>query len=284
MKKTFQEKKLKKHYPICQIKLNKQQTKKTMKYFLETLRARNETLFLFGAICLAIAIIFFILSRTTTVQVYGISAWVKPFKFALSTFLYAWAMAWYIGYLPSFNSTIFNWTIIITLGFEIIYIAFQASKGELSHYNISTPLYSTLYSLMASAATIATLATAYIGIKFLSTEFPELPNYYVWAIRFGILIFVIFSFEGFVMGSRMTHTIGAADGIGKAIPFLNWSREFGDPRVAHFIGMHALQVLPILAFYLLKNTKATLILAILYFLLAVFTLFQALQGKPFLKM
>lgn len=255
-----------------------------MKYFLETLRARNETLFIFGAICLLVAIVFFVLSRTTTVQVFGINAWIKPFKFALSTCLYAWAMAWYIGYLPSFNSTVFNWTIIITLGFEIIYIALQASKGELSHFNISTSLYSTLYSLMAVAATIATLATAYIGIKFFTAEFSELPNYYVWAIRLGIIIFVIFAFEGFVMGSRLTHTIGAADGVGKAIPILNWSREFGDPRVAHFIGMHALQFLPILAFYLLKNTKATLILAVLYLFLACFTLFQALQGRPFVKM
>jgi hypothetical protein len=47
--------------------------------------------------------------------------------------------------------------------------------------------------------------------------------------------------------------------------------------------MHALQVLPVLSFYLLKNTKATVIIAILYGLLALLTLVQALQGKPFFK-
>jgi hypothetical protein len=45
--------------------------------------------------------------------------------------------------------------------------------------------------------------------------------------------------------------------------------------------MHALQVLPVLSFYLIKNTKGTVVVAILYGILAVFTLIQALQGKPF---
>lgn len=47
--------------------------------------------------------------------------------------------------------------------------------------------------------------------------------------------------------------------------------------------MHALQVLPLLSFYLLKNMKMTLLMGIVYALLAFFTLFQALQGKSFYK-
>jgi hypothetical protein len=47
--------------------------------------------------------------------------------------------------------------------------------------------------------------------------------------------------------------------------------------------MHALQVLPILSYYLLKSNKWTIGLSILYGLLAVATLVQALQGKPLLK-
>jgi hypothetical protein len=249
-----------------------------MIYYLQTLKYRNESLFYFGLICFVLAIIFLILTRFTTTQVYNVNAWYKPFKFAASTMLYAWAIAWFIGYLPNFDARIFNWVIVITLGFEIIYIAWQANRGHLSHYNISTSFYSFMYSMMALAATVATLATAYIGILFLKNDFPDLPLHYVWSIRLGIFIFVIFAFEGFVMGSRMSHTIGGADG-GEGIPILNWSKKFGDPRIAHFIGMHALQVLPVISYYFLRNTQLTIITGILYFVLAVFTLVQALNEK-----
>ncbi len=250
--------------------------------FIYELKARNESLFYFGLICLAFALLCLALTKMTSTQVYNISAWIKPLKFAFSTFLFSWAMAWYCYYLPSFNITYYNWVVIVMLGFEIVYIALQAGKGQLSHYNLSTPMYAFLYSMMATAATLVTLYTAYVGYLFFANDFPSLPTYYVWAIRWGIVLFVMFSFEGFVMGSRLTHTIGGPDG-GAGIPFLNWSTKFGDPRVAHFIGMHALQVLPILAFYLLKNTKTILLASIVYALLALFTLVQALQGRPLHK-
>ena len=101
-------------------------------------------------------------------------------------------MAWYCHYLSNFNPTPFNWTVIILFGFELAYIIFQASKGQLSHFNFDTPLYSILYSLMGLAAVIVTLYTAYIGFLFFTQSFSNLPSHYTWAIRLGILIFVFF--------------------------------------------------------------------------------------------
>jgi hypothetical protein len=250
-----------------------------MKQFLETVYSRNEILFNFGIANITLAVCFFVLAHVTNTQVMGVNSWYKPMKFALSTFFYSWAMAWFVYYLPSFNTQIFNWSAVVLLGFEVAYIAIQAGRGQLSHYNVSTPLYSALFSAMALAATLVTLYTAYVAVLFFVNNFNLLPNYYVWAIRLGLIIFIIFSFEGFVMGSRMAHTVGTEDG-GKGIPFLNWSLSHGDLRVAHFIGMHALQLLPFVSFYLLKNTKATIFLALLYGLLATLVLVQALNGNP----
>ena len=247
--------------------------------FLENLKTRNETLFYYGLVCLGFSILFLILTRITDTQVYGVNAWYKPFKFAFSTSLFAWSMAWYCYYLPDFNIRIFNWLVIVLLGFEIFYIAFQASRGQLSHYNTSTPLYSVLFSLMALAASAVTLYTAYVGWLFFKSDFPALPHYYLWAIRLGIIIFVVFSFEGFAMGSRLSHSVGAMNDNSNWF-ILGWSKTVGDLRVSHFIGMHALQFLPLLSYYLLKNTKLTIGLSIMYGLLAVIMLIQALQGKP----
>jgi hypothetical protein len=250
--------------------------------FIQQIKHRNEMLFYYGMCCFILSLIFLVLTKISDIQVYNVNAWNKPFKFAFSTFLFSWAMAWYCFYLPNFNTTLFNISTILLLSFEIIYIAIQAGKGQISHYNISTPTYSFLYSMMALAASIVTLYTAYIGYLFFTTEFPALPDYYVWSIRFSILIFVVFSFEGFAMGSRMNHSVGALNDNSNLF-IIGWSKTVGDLRVAHFIGMHALQVLPVLAYYVLKNTKATFLLALLYFILAAFTLSQALKGRPLYK-
>ena len=247
--------------------------------FIQELKFRNESLFWFGLLCLSLSIIFLVLTKITSTQVHGVNAWFKPFKFAVSIGLFSWTMALYCDYLSDFNVTPFNWTVITLFGFELIYIIFQASKGQLSHFNISTPTHSLIYSLMGLIAVLVTLYTAYIGLLFLTQSFPSLPSYYVWSIRLGILIFVVFSFEGGLMGSRMNHSVGAINDNSNWW-ILGWSKTVGDLRVSHFIGMHALQILPLLSFYIFKNTKATIVISIIYGLLATTTLVQALNGKP----
>ena len=247
--------------------------------FIKELKIRNEYLFYFGLLCVIISIVCIILTKTTSTEIQGVNAWFKPLKFAISIGLFSWTMAWYCYYLSNFNVTPFNWTVITLFGFELIYIIFQASKGQLSHFNISTPTYSLLYSLMGLAAVLVTLYTAYIGLLFFTQSFPDLPKYYVWSIRLGILIFVIFSFEGGLMGSRMNHSVGAINDNSNWW-IVGWSKTVGDLRVSHFIGMHALQLLPLLSFYIFKNLKMTIVISIFYRLLATSTLVQALNGKP----
>jgi hypothetical protein len=132
---------------------------------------------------------------------------------------------------------------------------------------------------MGLAAVIVTLYTAYIGFLFFTQSFPNLPSYYVWSIRLGILTFVVFSFEGALMSSQMSHSVGAVNDNSNWW-ILGWSKTVGDLRVSHFIGMHALQLLPLLSFYFFKSTKATIIISIFYGILATTTLVQALNGKP----
>ncbi len=253
-----------------------------MQSFILELKARNETLFYFGLLCLVAGLVFLAMARLTGTQVYGVNAWFKPFKFAVSIGTFAWTMAWYCFYLPNFNVGMFNWTVVILFGLEIFYIALMAGQGKLSHFNVSSSTTAFLYGMMGLAASLVTLNTAYVGILFFTNDFPMLPNYYLWAIRLGIIIFVVFAFEGGLMGSRMNHSVGTVNDNSNLFIF-GWSKLVGDLRVAHFIGMHALQVLPILSFYVLRNTKLTVVFGLLYGLLAVFTLVQALGGKPVFK-
>jgi hypothetical protein len=188
-------------------------------------------------------------------------------------------MAWIIYYLnqPKLISA-FNLTLILVLSFENIYITYKAFLGQLSHFNVSSSFNGTMFSLMAVAISILTFFTAYLTILFFVQSFPTLSSGYLWGIRLGLLFFVVFAFEGFLMGAKLSHTVGAPDG-GAGILLTNWSKTHGDLRIAHFLGMHALQILPLLGYFLNQYSKAVILSSILYFLLTTYMLVQALNGK-----
>jgi hypothetical protein len=251
--------------------------------FFSILKSRNEPLFYFGVICSISAVFMLLIAKFSHVQINGVNTWYKPIKFALSIGIFSWTMGWYTGYLelPEQIST-YSWTTIFLLGFELFYITFQAGRGQLSHYNVSSTLYTSLTAAMAFAAIAATLYTGYIGILFCTREFPALSGHYLWAIRIGIFLFVIFAFEGAIMGGNGSHSVGGS-GDGDGLPLLNWSRKYGDLRISHFVGMHALQVLPLTAFYLFRDIRSVIIAGVFYVALALFCLVQALNSKPLLS-
>jgi hypothetical protein len=66
------------------------------------------------------------------------------------------------------------------------------------------------------------------------------------AVRLGLAVTLLGLLEGFAMIAVGGHSVGVADG-GPGLPLLGWSTTGGDLRIAHFVGMHALQGLPLLA-------------------------------------
>ncbi|NTD96341.1 hypothetical protein G6M26_27225 [Agrobacterium tumefaciens] len=249
--------------------------------FMKILLDRNILLFNFGLLNLIAALVLLLLMQFYFNQ--GTTNFLKPLKFALSIAIFSWTMGWYAFELKDQPSVyIYSWVVVITLGFEILYISFQAARGQMSHFNTSSPFYFAMTIMMGIVAVILTLWTLYIGILFFTSAVRPLPDYYLWAIRTGIILFVIFAMEGGLMGARFSHSVGEPQK-GAAIPLLGWNTRIGDLRVAHFIGMHALQVIPLFSWYVFKNKSATLALACVYAILATFTFFQALQGKPFFQ-
>ncbi len=252
-----------------------------LSFFILELKSRNESLFWFSMLLLALAVVFYALTKISQQQIDGVNVWYKPFKFALSIALFCSSMAWFAYELKSFPHQAFTWAWILLFTFEMVYIIVQAARGQASHFNVSTPVYSMLFGLMAVAAILITLSAAYVGLQYCIQELSHLPVAYVWAIRLGIFIFVVFAFEGMLMGSRLSHSVGV-NGT-QVLPLFKWNMSAGDLRVAHFIGMHALQILPLLAWFLVQNKYAILVLGLIYFLLAGFVLWQALQAKPFIS-
>jgi hypothetical protein len=249
-------------------------------YFINELKRRNPVLFWYGALNFIAALICIGLWQNTDIVVNGINAFIKPFKFFISIAIFCWTMGWILYYLqmPS-RVSVYNNIAIVVFTIESVIISWQAANGRLSHFNTSAPLYLWLFRIMGIAIVTITLWTGYIGVLFFRKKDFDIPAHYVWGIRLGIIFFVLFALEGGVMAAFLRHTVGGDDS-GKGLPVVNWNRQHGDLRIAHFLGMHSLQVLPVFAYYAASNSRSVFVFSILYAGLVVAVLVQALMDLP----
>jgi hypothetical protein len=228
----------------------------------------------------------------------GAPAWLKPAKFAASIAIYTLTLAWIFTYLPEWVK-MRRWigrTTAATLLLEMAIIGVQAGRGTTSHFNIATPLDGTLWILMGSAIVVQTLASLAAAVVLWRQTFQD--RALGWALRLGLSISILgASGAGFMTrpteaqlaeassSHRMTvvgaHTVGAPDG-GPGLPGTGWSLEHGDLRVPHFVGLHALQVIPLIALLLCRRpgrVPLTFVAAASYIAFFAILLWQALRGQ-----
>ena len=178
----------------------------------------------------------------------GLSPWVKPIKFALANAVYLLTVGWLLRDMPASGGARRRVSLLaaVTITAETVLITMQAARGTTSHFNVSTPLDAGVLSVMGLMIVVNTFAVAYVAQRFWRGG-ANVPAPYLWGVRLGLLIFLLASLEGFVMVGLSSHSVGVADG-GPGLPLINWSTRGGDLRVAHFVGMHALQALPLVGY------------------------------------
>jgi hypothetical protein len=235
----------------------------------------------------------------------GMPAWLKPAKFALSIAVYVFTLAWMFTFIPGFRRVrrIVGWVTAIVMLLEWGIIALQAWRGTTSHFNVSTPVNAVLFAVMGGAIATQTLSSIAVAVALWRQKFED--QSLGWALRLGMIITIVGAFTGGLM-TRPTaaqlaaahagqsvpvigaHTVGAPDG-GPGIPGTGWSTQHGDVRVPHFVGLHALQALILIALVLKRRrlpadarTRLTLTAAGGYFALFAILLAEALRGEPVL--
>jgi hypothetical protein len=232
----------------------------------------------------------------------GAPAWLKPFKFAVSTAIYSLTLAWMFRWLPDWPRVrrVVGWTTAIVFVLEVGIIDTQAWRGTTSHFNVSTPLNATLFLVMGGAIILQTLVSVSVAVALWRQPFTD--RVLGWALRFGMTLTIAGALIGPMMtrptgaqlanaraGGGMTvagaHTVGGPDG-GPGIPVTGWSQEHGDLRLPHFMGLHAIQVLALAAVALRwwRRPEAVRVRALLgvtasYASLVVLLLWQALRGQ-----
>ena len=231
----------------------------------------------------------------------GAPAWLKPFKFAVSTAVYSLTLAWIFAWLPEWPRLrrIVGWTTAIVFVLEVALIDVQAWRGTTSHFNASTPFDMIIFTVMGSAIVLQTLMSVAVAVALWRQRFTD--RTLGWALRLGVTLTILGALTGPLMtrpteaqlaqaraGGPMpivgAHTVGGPDG-GPGLPVTGWSREHGDLRVPHFIGLHAMQVLPLIAIGLRRwrrpealRVRVLFAAAASYAALFVLLLAQALNG------
>jgi hypothetical protein len=241
----------------------------------------------------------------------GAPIWLKPLKFAVSMAAYCLTWAWLYSLLDRGRrvASVASTAIVVLLAVEYVVIVAQVVRGRPSHFNVSTPLDTALWMIMGGS--IAALWVATLVLTLLVLRAPIADPASRWAVRFGAVL----SLVGLALGALMTsgpagirptgdggfarmvgaHSVGVPDG-GPGLPLTGWSTTGGDLRIPHFVGMHALQVLPLLALLLTvlavrlprlrsSRVRAELIViaAVAYAGLVGLVTWQAERGQPLVR-
>jgi len=213
---------------------------------IDTLFARERRLALYGAILLALLLPMALAWGIDDRTLRGANVWVKPIKFALSIALLAWTTAWFIGHLPeqyrrgrAIDTIV--WLVIGAGSFELAYITLQAGLGQASHYNVGDLWHGVMYTLMGIGALLLTASQPLLAWQLYRHPDVRQPV----ALRHAVLTGLVLTFVlGAGVGGLLS-SLQPPSGAGLAtLPVLGWALGGGDLRPAHFVGIHAEQLLP----------------------------------------
>jgi hypothetical protein len=201
----------------------------------------------------------------------GAPAWLKPAKFALSTMIAAWSFAYCIASTSIWPRLTRALDVVLAacLAIEIFLIDMQAARGTTSHFNFSTRFDGAVFGVMGVGIALTWLAMLVLAVVLFRQPFAS--SAWGWSLRLGMVLALIGTGSGGLMAvpnSRQlaeahatgrlpiagAHTVGAPDG-GRGLPVTGWSADHGDLRIAHFLGMHGLQVLPLLAWWIARRRE-----------------------------
>jgi len=259
--------------------------------FLNQLKLRGNLLYYTGWVLIGACILMIVPLAIDDRTVMGISPWIKPMKFCISTAIYIWTYSWLLHDIQKpwrrLKSSL-KWIVFISMAIEMIIVIIQGARGVRSHFNFTTDIDSLLFGIMGLFILINTVVIFILAFMYFFKHDNLKPNYLL-AVRLALIIFIAGNMIGGMMISNGQHAVGVNDG-GEGLPFLNWSKLGGDLRIAHFLGLHSLQIIPILSYMIIQKieplkTQRLMIIALclIYGLILYVLTNQALAGQPLIS-
>lgn len=261
-------------------------------WILSELFERQRTLALYGLATLLLAVPILALQAVDSRTLGGVGVWVKPAKFLLSVGVFSLTAAWFWGYVrpERRDAKAMRWTartLIASASFELLYIGLQAARGLDSHFNFSSAFHIIMYALMGVAALVLTATTLPLAWEIAKRPRAGLSRDFAAAVATGLLLtFLLGAGLGFYMSQTAGHSVGAEGG---RVFFFGWNRSGGDLRIAHFLGIHAQQAIPLLAALVAGRSVRSRWAALgagsaAYVALTLAVFLQAVAGRPLLPL
>lgn len=220
----------------------------------------------------------------------GVPVWVKPAKFSLSFIVHFATLAIIVAALSEQSRkhrsiAIAGAVMAIACLAEMAYLFFQAAQAEHSHFNFSTPFHQTMYSLMGLGAVL--LIAMPIVIAWVAHRDQAIGPATKEGIWWGALTsFVLTLVTAGYLADQGGHFVGIARDPSRVLPIVGWSTEVGDLRPAHFLSLHALQLLPLIGLLIDRMGRSSSLikpLAAAYALLSLAVLARSLMGLPLIS-
>jgi len=222
----------------------------------------------------------------------GPVSWRKPIVFGFSGGVSCLSIAWIMTFLP--KRRVGGWLLSGILGIsmlvEVSLVTMQRWRGVPSHFNFSTTFDATVFTAMGTL--IIFVGIVIVVVMFWSFFSLKTSPSMAWAIRVGLIVLVISQVFGNLIiqnGIPKVMDFETGEFISEGLSSTNIFGSSGLMKLPHSLSLHAVQVLPVLAWLLIftnwsegQRTRTVMVAIAGYSGLVMASAFQTFSGlAPF---
>lgn len=198
----------------------------------------------------------------------GPLSWRKAISFGLSFGLTTLSLTWVTHFLP--KRRVLMGVLLTALGIamfvEVFLTTMQVWRGVPSHFNFGTRFDAAVFVWMGIM--IAVVGVVVLAITVMSFRSLDAPRSLAWAIRAGLLFLIVGQAVGGLMirnGNAKVFDPQTRQFVLARVAGTSTYGEAGNMKSSHAVSLHAIQVLPVLAWLLTfthhsERTRARLVL------------------------
>jgi hypothetical protein len=219
----------------------------------------------------------------------GAGVWIKPLKFELSLAIYVATLALMMPLAGGgfARSRAARWLVGIMVSgsaIELFWIILQAARGDRSHFNEQSTIGQVMYGVMGVFAVSFVLAPIPLARWAWRERSGGLRAGIIAAVALNLLLGGV---VGAWLSTMKSHFIGGDGADASGLPFVGWSTTGGDLRIAHFLGLHAMQAMLVMGLLTARlrptvGSRLVLVGAVAWSIMVGWLFWLAVHGRPLL--